>query len=80
MGLALTAGNGVFLTADAVEGMHPWGPDQWHLSPGVDAAVREGKVFVLWLGHDGRSFQSLAFQQLMWNGIDWATASTARKA
>jgi type 1 glutamine amidotransferase len=35
----------------------------------------EGKVFVLLLGHDARSFQTPAFQQLVLNGVDWATAS-----
>ena len=32
----------------------------------------EGNVFVLLLGHDARSFQTPAFQQLVLNGVDWA--------
>ena len=47
MGLAFTAGNDVFITADTAEGTHPWGPDRRpkqaharrYLSPGVDAEV-----------------------------------------
>jgi type 1 glutamine amidotransferase len=34
----------------------------------------EGKVFALLLGHDARSFQTPAFQQIVLNGVDWATA------
>jgi hypothetical protein len=32
---------------------------------------------VLLLGHDGRSFQTPAFQQLVLNGVGWATAPSA---
>jgi uncharacterized protein len=87
MGLAFTAGNDVFITADAAAGTHPWGPDRLpkHMPGGTfplgwTRQYGEGKVFVLLLGHDGRSFQTPAFQQLVLNGVDWATAPTARKA
>ncbi|MGH8064989.1 MAG: ThuA domain-containing protein [Candidatus Entotheonellia bacterium] len=87
MGLALNDGNDVFLTGDAADGTHPWGPDR-RPTPmpggtfplGWTRTYGEGKVFVLLLGHDGRSFQTPAFQQLVLNGVDWATAPTARKA
>jgi type 1 glutamine amidotransferase len=87
MGLAFADGNDIFITADAAEGMHPWGPDRRprHMPGGTfplgwTRQYGEGKVFVLLLGHDGRSFQTPAFQQLVLNGVDWATAPTSRKA
>lgn len=87
MGLALGDGNDVFLTGDAPDGTHPWGPER-KLMPmsggtfplGWTRTYGEGKVFVLLLGHDGRSFQTPAFQQLVLNGVGWATGPTAAKA
>ena len=85
MGLAFTEGNEVFITAEAAEGTHPWGPErQPKPMPGGTFPLGwtrkygEGNVFVLLLGHDARSFQTPGFQQLVLNGVDWATASTAR--
>jgi uncharacterized protein len=85
MGLAFTAGNDVFITADAADGTHPWGPERQPKSMpggtfplGWTRPYGDGKVFVLLLGHDGRSFQTPAFQQLVLNGVDWATAPAAR--
>ena len=82
MGLALTEGNDVFITADAAAGTHPWGPErQPKPMPGGTFPLGwtrkygEGNVFVLLLGHDARSFQTPAFQQLVLNGVDWATRS-----
>src|SRR5262249_1939025 len=87
MFLAFTQGNEVFITADAAEGTHPWGPERQpkHMLGGTfplgwTRKYGEGNVFVLLLGHDARSFQTPAFQQLVLNGVDWATAPTARKA
>jgi len=87
MGLAFTAGNEVFITADAAEGTYPWGPERRpkHMPGGTfplgwTRQYGAGNVFVLLLGHDGRSFQTPAFQQLVLNGVDWATAPTARQA
>ena len=81
MGLAHKEGNEVFLTGDSEEGTWPWGPDRaptpmpggtfplaWTRSYG------DGKVFVLLLGHDGRSFETPEFQKIVLNGVDWATA------
>jgi type 1 glutamine amidotransferase len=83
MGLALTEGNNVLITADAAAGTHPWGPQrQPKAMPGGTFPLGwtrqygAGKVFVLLLGHDARSFQTPEFQQLVLNGVDWATAST----
>jgi len=87
MGLAFADGNDVFITADAAEGTHPWGPDRRpkHMAGGTfplgwTRQYGDGKVFVLLLGHDGGSFQTPAFQQLVLNGVDWATVPTARQA
>jgi type 1 glutamine amidotransferase len=33
-----------------------------------------GKVFILLLGHDGRSFKTPEFQKIVLNGINWAAA------
>jgi type 1 glutamine amidotransferase len=85
MGLALNDGNDVFLTGDAADGTHPWGPERQpkHMPSGTfplgwTRTYGEGKVFVLLLGHDGRSFQTPAFQQLVLNGVAWATAPTSK--
>ena len=84
MGLAFAAGNDVFITAEAAEGTHPWGPERQpkHMPGGTfplgwTRKYGEGNVFVLLLGHDARSFQTPAFQQLVLNGVDWATASSS---
>ena len=37
----------------------------------------DGNVYVLLLGHDGRSFETPEFQQLVLNGVDWAAAKVA---
>src|SRR5919106_2932169 len=78
------AGHAVTITADAAEGTHPWGPERRpkHTPGGTFPlgwtwAYGDGKVCVLLLGHDGRSFQTPAFQQLVLNGVDWATAPSA---
>ncbi|HEX2278955.1 MAG TPA: ThuA domain-containing protein, partial [Candidatus Tectomicrobia bacterium] len=44
------------------------GPQGWTRTYGA------GKVFVLLLGHNGRSFQTPEFQRMVLNGLDWATA------
>jgi type 1 glutamine amidotransferase len=87
MGLALDEGNNVFITADAAAGTHPWGPQrQPKAMPGGTFPLGwtrqygAGNVFVLLLGHDARSFQTPGFQQLVLNGVDWATAPRARHA
>jgi type 1 glutamine amidotransferase len=86
MGLVCTEGNNIFITADAADGTHPWGPErQPKPMPGGTFPLGwtrkygDGNVFVLLLGHDARSFQTPAFQQIVLNGVDWATAPIARK-
>jgi type 1 glutamine amidotransferase len=81
MGLAFNDGNEVFITANATDGTYPWGPDRQptHMPAGTfplgwTRQYGAGKVFTLLLGHDGKSFSTPAFQQLVLNGIEWATA------
>lgn len=82
MGLALGEGNNVFLTAEAAEGTYPWGPQRQpkHMPGGTfplgwTRQYGDGHVFVLLLGHDGRSFQTQEFQKIVLNGVEWATAA-----
>ena len=81
MGLAVKDGNDVFITGTAEDGTHPWGPERTpQFMPGGTYPLGwtrrygEGNVFVLLLGHDGRSFETPEFQQMVLNGVDWATA------
>ena len=79
MGIRFDEGNDVFLTGDAEEGTWPWGPER---APtfmpggtyplGWTRGYGEGKVFVLLLGHDGRSFETPEFQRIVLNGVAWA--------
>lgn len=82
MGLAIKDGNEVFISGDAEDGTHPWGPDrQPKFMPGGTFPLGwtrtygSGKVFVLLLGHDGQSFQTPEFQRIVLNGVAWATGS-----
>ena len=81
MNITFNEGNDVFLTADAEEGTWPWGPDRTPTSMpggtypmGWTRGYGDGKVFVLLLGHDGRSFETPEFQQIVLNGVAWAGA------
>ncbi len=74
-------GNDVFITADAEDGSYPWGPDREDTfmpggtyPMGWTRSYGDGKVFVLLLGHDGRSFETPEFQRIVLNGVEWATA------
>ena len=81
MNLAIKDGNDVFLTGTADDGTWPWGPDR---SPtfmpggtyplGWTRQYGDGNVFVLLLGHDGRSFETPEFQRIVLNGVEWAAA------
>ena len=82
MGLAHRDGNEVFITGTAPAGTHPWGADRQPKSMpggtfplGWTRAYGQGKVFVLLLGHDGRSFQTPEFQRIVLNGVAWATGT-----
>lgn len=81
MGLAIKGGNDVFLTGTSESGTHPWGADrapkempEGTFPLGWTRTYGDGKVFVLLLGHDGRSFETPEFQKIVLNGVDWATA------
>ena len=79
MGLAYGEGNDIFLTGDSEEGTWPWGPnrDPKFMAGGTyplawTRSYGDGKVFVLLLGHDGRSFETPEFQRIVLNGVEWA--------
>jgi len=81
MGLGMKEGNDVFITGTSENGSYPWGPDrQPKEMPGGTFPLGwtrkygDGKVFTLLLGHDGLSFETPEFQQIVLNGVDWATA------
>jgi hypothetical protein len=82
MGLAIKDGNQVFITGNAEDGTYPWGPERKPQSMpggtfplGWTRRYGAGNVFVLLLGHDGRSFQTPEFQKIVLNGVNWATQS-----
>ena len=84
MNLAIKDGNNVFITGTAEDGTWPWGPDRnpTHMPGGTyplgwTRQYGDGNVFVLLLGHDGRSFETPEFQKLVLNGVDWAAAKVA---
>ena len=84
MNLAIKDGNDVFITGTAEDGTWPWGPDRnpTHMPGGTyplgwTRKYGDGNVFVLLLGHDGRSFETPEFQKLVLNGVDWAAAKVA---
>ena len=84
MNLAIKDGNNVFITGAAEDGTWPWGPDRspTHMPGGTyplgwTRQYGDGNVFVLLLGHDGRSFETPEFQKLVLNGVDWAAAKVA---
>ena len=81
MNLAIKDGNDVFLTGTADDGTWPWGPDRSStFMPGGTYPLGwtrqygDGNVFVLLLGHDGRSFETPEFQRIVLNGVEWAAA------
>ena len=81
MGLRIIDGNDVFLTGHAKDGTYPWGSNRTpkHMPGGTfplgwTRTYGRGKVFVLLLGHDGRSFETLEFQKMVLNGVEWATS------
>ena len=83
MNLALKDGNEVFITGTADDGTYPWGPDRNEtFMPGGTYPLGwtrrygDGNVFVLLLGHDGRSFETPEFQRIVLNGVDWAAAGS----
>ncbi len=81
MNLAIKDGNNVFLTGTAEDGTWPWGPDRnpTHMPGGTyplgwTRQYGDGNVFVLLLGHDGRSFETPEFQRIVLNGVEWSAS------
>ncbi len=81
MNLAIKDGNDVFITGASEGGTWPWGPDRnpTHMAGGTyplgwTRQYGDGNVFVLLLGHDGRSFETPEFQRIVLNGVEWAAA------
>lgn len=83
MGITYKEGNEVFITADAADGTHPWGPQrQPKFMPGGTFPLGwtrrygNGRVFVLLLGHNGLSFQTPEFQRMVLNGVNWTAGQS----
>jgi len=83
MGIVYKEDNEVFITAEATDGTHPWGPQrQPKLMPegtfplGWTRRYGNGRVFVLLLGHNGLSFQTLEFQRMVLNGVNWTAGQS----
>lgn len=79
MGIDYQAGNDVYMTGTSEDGTWPWGGEDTFMAGGTfplgwTRSYGEGKVFVTLLGHDGRSHESPEFQQIVLNGVDWATS------
>ena len=81
MGLGHRDGNDVFITGTSESGTWPWGPDRapkempgGTFDLGWTRTYGQGKVYVLLLGHDGKSFQTPEFQKMVLNGVDYVTA------
>jgi type 1 glutamine amidotransferase len=79
MGLNIKEGNEVFITGNSEEGTHPWGADRapkdmpgGTFPLGWTRTFGAGNVFVLLLGHDGKSFETPEFQKIVLNGVEWA--------
>ena len=78
MGIVFNEGNDVFLTGDAEDGTYPWRGEDTFMPGGTfplgwTRSYGEGRVFVTLLGHNGLSFRTPQFQQIVLNGVEWAT-------
>ena len=72
----------IFLAADAEAGTWPWGPERasTHMPAGTfplgwTRMYGRGRVCVLLLGHDARSFETPEFQRMILNGVEWCVAA-----
>ena len=79
MGIEYSDDNDVFMTADSEEGTHQWGGKPTHMPAGTfplgwTRTYGDGKVFVTLLGHDGLSLETPEFQEMVLNGVNWATS------
>ena len=81
MGIDYQEGNNIFMYGTSEEGTYAWGgQDAVHMPAGTfplgwTRKYGSGKVFVTLLGHNGLSFETPEFQQMVLNGISWATSS-----
>ena len=78
MGIDYQDGNNVFMSGTSEEGTYAWGgQDAVHMPAGTfplgwTRGYGDGRVFVTLLGHNGLSFETPEFQQMVLNGISWA--------
>ena len=75
----LNKGNHVLMSATSEEGNHVWRGEVTHMPSGTfplgwTRKYGDGKVFVVLLGHNGLSFQTPEFQQVVLNGVSWVTS------
>jgi type 1 glutamine amidotransferase len=81
MGIDYQEGNNVFMYGTSEEGTYAWGgQDAVHMPAGTfplgwTRGYGSGKVFVTLLGHNGLSFETSEFQQMVLNGISWAVGN-----
>ena len=82
MNIEYKDGNDVFATSEFEEGTYPRNNprgEPTHMRGGTfplgwTRAYGDGKVFVILLGHDGRSFETPEYQKLVLNGVSWVTS------
>lgn len=79
MGIQYSPENDVFMTASFIGGTYQWGEQPINMPAGTfplgwTRTYGDGKVFVTLLGHNGRSFETPEFQQIVLNGIKWVTS------
>ena len=78
MGIEYSDDNDVFMTADSEQGTHDWKGEAMFMPAetfplGWTRKYGYGRVFVTLLGHNGFSFETQEFQQIILNGVDWVT-------
>ena len=80
MGIDYQEGNNTFMYGTSEDGTFAWGgQDAVHMPAGTyplgwTRGYGSGKVFVTLLGHNGLSFETPEFQQMVLNGISWAVS------
>ncbi len=79
MGIDYSIDNDVFMTAESEGGTYTWGGKPTTMPAGKfplgwTRTYGDGTVFVTLLGHNGLSFETPEFQQMVLNGIQWATS------
>jgi type 1 glutamine amidotransferase len=80
MGIDYQEGNNTFMYGTSEDGTYAWGgQDAVHMPDGTfplgwTRGYGSGKVFVTLLGHNGLSFETPEFQQMVLNGISWAVS------